>query len=147
MNILRGAWDKVTKETIVNCFQKAGISSEAKDYAENDFDDPFKVLEEALQELNAQYRDLLPSNVTAEAFVDFDVDVSGTLPTPSADEEILQAVRSEDSISDDEDREKEVEEEKTIVQPKNTDVQNALDLLLRAAMFPDQLGEEMRKMP
>ena len=27
----------------------------------------------------------------------------------------------------------------------NTDVQNALDLLLRAVMFSDQLGEEMRK--
>ena len=71
MNILRGAWDKVTKEMIVNCFQKAGISSEAQDYAENDLDDPFKVLEEALQDLNAQHRDLLPSNVTAKAFVLF----------------------------------------------------------------------------
>ena len=27
----------------------------------------------------------------------------------------------------------------------NTDVQYALDLLLRASMFSDQLGEEMRK--
>ena len=33
MNILRKAWDMVTKETIVNWFQKAGISSEAQDYA------------------------------------------------------------------------------------------------------------------
>ena len=145
INILREAWDNVTKGTIVNCFQKAGISSEAQDYAENDLDDPLKVLEDALQDLNAQYHDLLPSDVTAETFVGFDVDVSVTLPTPSTDEEILQAVRSEKSISDDEDREIEVEEEATIVQPKNTDVQNALDLLLRAAMFSNQLGDEMRK--
>ena len=54
-------------------------------------------------------------------------------------------VRSEESISDGEDWENEVEEEENIVQPKNTEVQNALDLLLRAAMFSDQLGEEMRK--
>ena len=92
----------------MNCFQKAGISSEAQDYAENDLEDPFKVLEDALQDLNAQHHDLLPSDVTAETFVDFDVDVSVTLPTPSTDEEILQAVRSDESISDDEDRENEV---------------------------------------
>ena len=61
MNIPRGAWDKVTKETIVNCFQKAGIPSETQDYAKNDLDDPFKVLEDALQDLNAQHHDLLPS--------------------------------------------------------------------------------------
>ena len=77
--------------------------------------------------MNAQHHDLLPSDVTAETFVDFEVDVSVTQPTPSTDEEILQAVRSEESISDDEDQETEVEEVKTIVQPKNTDVQNALD--------------------
>ena len=101
----------------------------------------------SLEDLNAQHHDLLPNDVTAETFIDFDVDVSVTLPTPSTDEEILQAARSEESISDDEDRENEVEEEETIVQPKNTDVQNALDLLLRGARFFHQLGGEMRKMP
>ena len=39
----------------------------------------------------------------------------------------------------------EVEKEETIVQPKNTDVQNALDILLRGAMFSHLLGQEMRK--
>ena len=117
---------------------------QVQDYAGNDLDDHFNVLEDALQDLNAQHHDLLPSDVTAETIVDFDVDVSVKLPTPCTDEEILQAVISEESISDDEDRENEVEEE-TIVQPKNTDVQNALDLLLRAAMFSHQLSEEMRK--
>ena len=149
MNILREVWDKVTKETIVNCFQKVGISSEVEDYAENDLDDPFKVLEGALQDRNAQHHDLLPSDVTTENFVDFDVDVSVTLPTPSTDEEILQAVRSEERICDDEDRENEVEEEETAAQPKNTAVQNALDLfidlLLRGSMFSDPLGEEVRE--
>ena len=116
MNILRETWDEVTKETIVNCFQKADISSEVEDYAESDLDDPFNVLEDVLQDLNAQHHDLLLSDVTAETFVDFDVEFSVTLPTPSTDEEILQAVRSEESISDDEDRETEVEEEEIIAQ-------------------------------
>ena len=48
-------------------------------------------------------------------------------------------------LNNHEDQENEVEEEETIVQPKNTDVQNALDLLLRAAIFSNQLGEKMQK--
>ena len=39
-----------------------------QEYAENDLDNPFKVLEDALQDLNAQHHDLLPSDVTAETF-------------------------------------------------------------------------------
>ena len=44
MTILTRAWNKVTPETIKNCFKKAGICSEAQTIAINDLDNPFAVL-------------------------------------------------------------------------------------------------------
>ena len=40
------AWDRVSTETIKNCFRKAGISRETRENAINDSDDPFKALAE-----------------------------------------------------------------------------------------------------
>ena len=119
---LRDIRDKVVKETL------------AQDYAED-----------ALQYLNFKPYDLLPSDVTAEKFVDFGIDVSVAQPTPSIDQEILQAIRFEESIRDDEDQENEFAEEETIVQPKHTHIQNALNILQTTVTFSNELGEEMRK--
>ena len=45
------AWNKVKKETVQNCFRKAGIGSEAQQSALNDDDDPFKTLSEEINAL------------------------------------------------------------------------------------------------
>jgi len=41
MTILTGAWNKVTPETIQNCFKKAGICSKAQTNAIHDLNNPF----------------------------------------------------------------------------------------------------------
>ena len=43
-----GAWDRVTRETVRNCFKKAGIGSEVKANAVHGTNDPFKFLAEKL---------------------------------------------------------------------------------------------------
>ncbi|CAB4027125.1 tigger transposable element-derived 4-like [Paramuricea clavata] len=48
MMILTGAWNRVTAETVRNCFKKAGIGSEAQQSAVCDADDPFSFLSEEL---------------------------------------------------------------------------------------------------
>ena len=40
--MLNKAWREVTEQTILNCFQKSGISSEAQEGAMDDHDDPLK---------------------------------------------------------------------------------------------------------
>ena len=40
--MLNKAWHDVTEQTILNCFRKSGISSEAQEGAMDDHDDPFK---------------------------------------------------------------------------------------------------------
>ena len=52
MKILAASWEAVTRETIVNCFKKAGINTdEAQHAAITDLDDPFKDLQESLDAL------------------------------------------------------------------------------------------------
>ena len=48
IKILTASWVAVTRETIVNCFKKAGINTEAQHAAITDSDDPFKDLQEML---------------------------------------------------------------------------------------------------
>ena len=56
---LVSSWNAVSKETIVNCFKKSGISKSNEQMAEADDDDPFKSLTEDLDRL----RGLDPSAV------------------------------------------------------------------------------------
>ena len=44
-------WGKVTTQTVVNCFEIAGISKEKQSEALLDADDPFKDLQEQLDKL------------------------------------------------------------------------------------------------
>ena len=44
MKILVSSWEAVSAQTIVNCFRKAGITSEAQNAAIADADDPFSNL-------------------------------------------------------------------------------------------------------
>ena len=53
IKILAASWEAVTRETIVNCFKKAGINTEAQHAAITDWDDPFKDLQESLDALKA----------------------------------------------------------------------------------------------
>ena len=40
------AWEKVTTKTVLNCFEKAGISKEKQSEAVLDADNPFKDLQD-----------------------------------------------------------------------------------------------------
>ena len=51
MKTLLSSWNVVSKETIANCFKKANISHANQQTAVTDADDPFKILEEELDNL------------------------------------------------------------------------------------------------
>ena len=54
MSYLAEAKDRVTSDTIVNCFRKAGICTESQQQSLNDSDDPFIELVSEIEELRAQ---------------------------------------------------------------------------------------------
>ena len=71
MPLLVDAWDRVTAATITNCFRKAGISTENQQSLD-DADDPSQVLASEIEELRAREEALIPSEITADEYIDTD---------------------------------------------------------------------------
>ena len=71
---LADSWGVVTKETIINCFRKAGITPAVQQAAIADSDDPFKDLQESLNDLRKADSSMVPDDVTATALVSLDND-------------------------------------------------------------------------
>ena len=78
MQILVATRDAVTRKTVVNCFRKSKISSESLKAAEDD--DPFKELEEEIENLRSIQPDLVSEKKDAASFGDVDVEVLAVQP-------------------------------------------------------------------
>ena len=66
------AWDRVTTETVRNCFKKAGIGSEAQENAVHDTDDPFKFSAEELVSLRERWPELVPECINPDNVIETD---------------------------------------------------------------------------
>ena len=62
MKHLVSSWNAVSKEAIVNCFNKFNISQSNQQAAVNDDDDPFKSLQEDLKKLHELDNDAIQPN-------------------------------------------------------------------------------------
>ena len=74
------AWGKVTTKTVVNCFEKAGISKEKQSEALLDADDPFKDLQEQLDKLAVYNPKFFPEGTTANDIVSVDDSLTSIEP-------------------------------------------------------------------
>ena len=72
MQMLDVAWGKVTTKTVVNCFEKAGISKEKKSKALLDAGNPFKDLLEQLDKFAIYNPKFFPYGATAIDIVSVD---------------------------------------------------------------------------
>ena len=72
MKNLVSSWNEVSKETIVNCFKKADISYANQQTAAGDADNPFKSLEEELNNLCKLDENAFQDTLLAESFVELD---------------------------------------------------------------------------
>ena len=132
MTILVSSWESVSAQTIVNCFRKAGITSEAQSAAITNADDPFTDLKESLEQLQAVDSDMVPEGVTPESVVNVDNDVI-TMAPMITDDDILTSVKKiqqEESDGDDED-----EEEVAPKRPSRIQVESAIDVIRNAALY------------
>ena len=78
--ILNDSWEVVTKETIINCFRKAGITPAVQQAVIADSENLFKDLQESLNDLRKADLSMVPDDVTATDLVSLDDDVIATAP-------------------------------------------------------------------
>ena len=144
MKILTASWEAVTRETIVNCFKKADINTEAQHAAITDSDDPFKDLQKSLDALKAADPDMVPEDISAESIVDVDNDVIATAPVITDDDILEQFQKDHSSESDEEDGcDDESLNDEVPERPSRSEVESALDVLKNAALYSNT-GEEMQ---
>ena len=72
MMMLKIAWHQVKESTVIACFRKAGIAGDVQTSVRDELDKPFLPLEGMLQELHSHQPDLVPEQVTPEAWVNAD---------------------------------------------------------------------------
>ena len=63
MQMLVAAWDAVATKTVLNCFRKSTVPSESQKFVITKDDDPFKELEEEIENLRSIQPDLVSENM------------------------------------------------------------------------------------
>ena len=96
MRMLDVAWGKLTKETVVNCFAKAGISKEKQVESLSEADDPFKDLQEQLDKVAVHAPEFFPKGTTAADVVSADDSVINTEPVMTDDESLFDMLDQDD---------------------------------------------------
>ena len=131
----------VTKETIINCFRKAGITPAVQQAAISDSDDPFKDLQESLNDLRKADSTMVPDDVTATALVSLDDNVIATAPEIS-EGDIIEELRACQEPGEGEERDDEISIEEifdsVVEKPSRSAIESAVDDLKYAAMFCDE---------
>ena len=79
------AWGKVTTKTVVNCFEKAGISKEKQFEALLDAGNPFKDLQEQFDKLAVNNPKFFPEGTTANDIVSVDNSLTSAEPLMTDD--------------------------------------------------------------
>ena len=137
MQIWVSAWNAVSTETIVNCFQKAGISTANQETAIAGEDDLFKDLQNEIDALRNLQPDLVPEDVNAASLTDVDAEVS-TVQLSLTDSEILAEFFETGNISDEDDEVMDVTdglEEEPMECLGKSDLLLVLEVLQKCSLF------------
>ena len=101
MQMLDLVWGKVTTKTVVNCFEKAGISKEKQSEALLDADDSFKDLQEQLDKLAVYNPKFFPEGTTANDIVSVDDSLTSTKPLMTDDAILCNVLDEKGSETED----------------------------------------------
>ena len=134
IRMLDVTWGKVTKETVVNCFAKAGISKEKRVESLSEAYDPFKDLQAQLDKLAVHAPEFFPEGTTAADVVSADDSFINTEPVMT-DEEILF-----DMLDQDDHATEEGDDDTSYIQPscpKSDQIRRALEVLREYMLFSE----------
>ena len=99
MQMLVSAWEALWTQTMVNCFQKSGISTESQETAIAENGDPFRELQDEIDDLRSVQPDLTKEDFDATTFADVDAEDIAVQPPPS-DAKIVAELLEAEGVSD-----------------------------------------------
>ena len=117
-------------------------STENQQQSLDDADDPFQALASEIEELRARDEALIPSEITADEYIDTDDSLFTFETCAMTDDEILSKVTSIEE--DEEDCEESDEIEDLIQPPTKYEVMQALEVLQTCTFYDADVGDEMR---
>ena len=95
MQMSVAAWDALTTKIVVNCFRKSKISSGNQKTTIAEDDDPFKELEEEIENLRSIQPVLVSENIDTASFSDVDAEVLAVQPPLFEDEIVTKLLKTE----------------------------------------------------
>ena len=137
MQMLVSAWDALSTQTIVNCFRKSGISTESQETPIAEDDDPFRELEDEVDNLRSVQPNLIEEDFDAITFSDVSVELIAVQPPPFDTEIVAELLEVEGVSDDDDDYSREVAEEPVKCPDKNELLQ-VIETLQRFSLFLDK---------
>ena len=125
---------------MVNCFRRSGISTESQSTTIANGDDPFRELQDEIDNLRSVQPDFIEKDFDATTFADVDAEVIAVQPPPS-DAEIAAELLETESVSDDDndnddDYSSEVADE-PIKFPDKNELLQIIETLQRFPLFLD----------
>ena len=119
----------------MNCFQKSGLSTERQETAIAEDDDPFRELQDQIDDLRSVQLNLMEEEFDATTFADVDAEVIAVQPPPSEAEIVAELLQME-KVSDDgdDDYSDEVADEPVKCPDKNELLQ-VIETLQRFSLF------------
>ncbi|XP_065654668.1 uncharacterized protein LOC136081290 [Hydra vulgaris] len=148
MKDLVSSWNAVSKETVINCFKKAGISKTNKSIEEADDDHSFKFLTEELNHLRELDPRAVQEDLSAESYIGLDCDVvtTGSLAT---DAEIIAQILDPNFENDDNEVEDSVDEAIDVeAPPRPSDIQLeiAFETIQNASLYSSKYGNAIQSL-
>ncbi|XP_065642520.1 tigger transposable element-derived protein 6-like [Hydra vulgaris] len=148
MKDLVSSMNAVSKETVINCFKKAGISKTNKSIEKADDDHSFKFLTEELNCLRELDPRAVQEDLSAESYIGLDCDVvtTGSLAT---DAEIIAQILDPNFENDDNEVEDSVDEAIDVeAPPRPSDIQLeiAFETIQNVSLYSSKYGNEIQSL-
>ena len=144
MYMLKKPWDAISSQKFTNCFRKSPILERDAENAMNDEEDPFKGLEDNVDEdpvltlgadpsiTKERFADQIDADISLDEYVDFDIEVK-TSHGKLTNAEIIAEVTGTDNV-----------EGKPIIKPGIKEMQKAIGILEDFSLY-SRVGEAMMR--
>ena len=126
--------DVLSTQTIQNYFQKSGISTESQETAIAEDFDPFRELQDKIDDFNSFQLNLIEQKFDATTFADVDAEVIAVQPPPS-DLEMEAELMEKVGVSDDDDNYSGEVADEPVKCPDKNELLQVIETLQRFSLF------------